>query len=166
MKRIIFLLLSIIMIAGCFTGCNLFEEKVVVEETLEVETISNERMEELVIANNDVVSTIYGEPKFFTTAELRAHVSEFYTETIVREYFATRIFYDEDNQIKCNILVQEGQKNLCDLKYKIDYKNIYLLNDSQTFTVTFYDSETEIDVKFTVCKDKKTNEWVMTDIFF
>ena len=166
MKRIFLLLLSMILIMGCFSGCNLFEEKVVIEETVDVETISHERMEELVIANNDVVSTIYGEPKFFTTAELRAHVSEYYTETIVREYFATKIFYDENNTIKCNILVQEGQENLCNLEYKIDYKNIYLLNGCQTFSVKFFDDDTEIDVKFTVCKDEKTNEWVMTDIFF
>ena len=30
----------------------------------------------------------------------------------------------------------------------------------------FFDDDTEIDIKFTVCKDEKTNEWVMIDIFF
>lgn len=166
MKRIILLFLSLVIIAGCFTGCNLFDEKVVVEETIEIDTISPERMEELVLANNDVVSTIYGEPKFFTTAELRGHVAEYYTETIVREYFATRVFYDEDNKIQCNISVQEGQENLANLEYKIDTKNIYFLNGCQTFTVTFSDDNTKFDLKFTVCKDEKSNEWVMTDIFF
>lgn len=166
MRHFICLFFSLFLLIGCLSGCNLFEEKVIVEETIDVNTISPERMEELVIANNDVVSTIYGEPKFFTTAELRARVSEYYTDIIVREYFATRIFYDEDNRIQCNIVVQDGQQNLANLDYKIDYTNVYFVNGTQTFTVTFFNEKTECKIKFTACLDETTNEWVLTDIFF
>lgn len=166
MKKIILFFLIFIILIGNLTGCSLFEEKVVIEETTSLTTISPERMDELVMANNDVVSTIYGEPKFFTTAELRAHVSEYYTSVIVREYFATKVFYDEDNEIKCNIVIQDGQENLANLKYKIDYKNVYFVNGTQTFTVTFFNDEIEHKIKFTACLDETSNDWILTDIFF
>lgn len=167
MKKILSLALLLTMLTVCFTGCGLFKEKVVTEETLDFgDTIPEERMEELVIANNDVVSTIYGEPKFFTSAELRAHVAEYYTQTIVRQYFTSKVFYDEDGEVKNNILIQNGRKNIANMNYKIDSKNIYIINETQSFTVTFYDDVDEYRIKFNVCKNTETDEWLLTDIFF
>ena len=78
------------------TGCSLFGPKIIKEEETNITKISTERMQELVSANNDVVDTIYGNPKFFTTAELRGHISEFYTDDVVKNYFSEKIFYDKE----------------------------------------------------------------------
>ena len=162
MKKIS-IFLAIILLITTLTGCSIFSKKTIVDDT-KIEKISNERMEELVLANNDVVNTIYGNPIFFTTAELQVHVYEYYTKNTVEKYFTDKLFYDDkDGNIKCNIKT-DNRKNIATMKYSIEYNSIFITNDTQTFTVVFSDKSTEYSLNFTATFNEETNEWLLTDI--
>lgn len=163
MKKILcFLVFCILMFS--ITGCSLFGPKIIKEEETNITKISTERMQELVSANNDVVDTIYGNPKFFTTAELRGHISEFYTDDVVKNYFSEKIFYDKDNKV-CSTISVDNRKNISEMEFTINENNIEFFNNSQTFTVVFSDGETEYSLKFTAIFDKETSDWMLCDIY-
>ena len=163
MKKIL-LLITLSLLIFSMTGCSLFGPKIVKETETNITKISVERMEELVIANNDVVDTIYGNPKFFTTAELRGHVSELYTEEVIKNYFSQKVFYDKDNKVYSTVST-DNRKNISKMKFTIDSNTIKLMNDTQTFTVSFTDGETEYLLDFSVIYNEKQNEWLLCDIY-
>lgn len=163
MKKILSIITLLSLTMVMLSGCSLFGTKVVKDELITIEKISQDKMEELVEANNDVVSTIYGNPKFFTTAELRGHVSEYYDEKVIDTYFTKKIFYDKDGKIISTIKT-ENRKNISEMNFTINTSDISIVNDKQNFEVVFSDGETEYKIEFTAIYNKNISDWVLEDI--
>ena len=163
MKKILSIITLLSLITVMLSGCSLFGTKVIKDELITIEKISQDKMEELVKANNDVVSTIYGNPKFFTTAELRGHISEYYDEDVIETYFTKKIFYDKDGKIVSTIKT-ENRKNISEMDFTINTNDISIINDKQSFEVVFSDGETEYKIEFTAIYNKNISDWVLEDI--
>ena len=163
MKKLVALMLCIIFVFSV-SGCSKEREKIVVVDGADVVAISDERIHELVKANNDVVSTIYGEPMFFNIAEMECHIAEFYIEDIITQYCDSGVFYEEDGKVLCRIKTDEMRENISKMEYEILSDSIYFNDDTQTFKVRYYSEYTVYVIEFKTEYNFDLNDWVLTDI--
>jgi hypothetical protein len=163
MKKIALVFIFLLLL-NSLVGCSLFDEKIITEEETKIETISISRMNELVQANNDIASTLHGEPMFFNVAELECHLKEFYSKETVDNYVNSSVFYMQDGKLCSSIRIDENRENIAKMQYEILTDTIYFVGEEQSFSVRFYGEFTAYDVNFTVVYSEEAEDWVMTDI--
>ena len=136
------------------------------EEIIEIDVnrISQQRMHELVEANNEILSAIYGTSNFQNTSELKQYAQKFYTDKIVNEYLTDTIFQINDEGTLYSPTLKKEKINKGTLNYEIDVHNVGFVNETQTFSVRFFDTNTTHNVQFVAIYDKTAKDWVLTSL--
>jgi hypothetical protein len=163
MKKIITLFMILVMLFS-LVACGEQKENKVIINGQEVNIMSTERMHELVKANNDIVSAIYGETMFFNIAEMECHFNEYYTPSAYNTYFKSGIIYESEGNIVCQIKTDSKRENIAHLQYEIMKDSIYFVDNTQTFKVRFYNEYLVYIVQFVAEYDENMQDWLLQDI--